>query len=78
MISPDALVVAGATIAVLGLQQWRTQRQNRKQNERWTQLLSILLTEYPLHRHDKNGDISYPKVKLGSAINGKVRVDDYT
>jgi hypothetical protein len=38
---------------------------------------AIRLKEYPLHRHEPDGKtISYPKVRLGSAVNCKT-VDDY-
>jgi len=78
VISPDALVVAGATVFVLGAQQWFMHRQNRREYKRWMQLLSFLLEEYSLHRHEKDGSISYPRIKLGSAVNGKMRGEEYT
>lgn len=78
MISGDALLLASATVAVLGGQQWFLHWQNRKQYEDWIKLLSFLLKEYPLHRHDADGKISFPKVKLSSHINGKIRLDEYT
>lgn len=78
MISADALTVAGATVLVLGAQQWFMHRQNRKQSKAWMDLLAFLLEEYSLHRHEKDGTISFPKVKLGRPVNGKLRLDDYT
>lgn len=78
MISPDALVVAGATIAVLGLQQLLMHRQNRRDSKEWIRLLSYILEEYPLHRHEKDNSISYPKVKLKRPPNGKIEFEHFT